>query len=126
MIEDKTVLVVEDEFSLMRAVLEKFKNESFTTLQARNGVEGLAIALKEHPDLILLDIMMPKMDGISLLRELRKDVWGKDAKVVMLTNLSDNEKLAEAEELGIDDFFIKTNLKIEDILKKVLEKLNKI
>lgn len=122
--EKKKILIVEDEASLIKAFLEKFKNEPFLTLEARDGVEGLDIALKEHPDLILLDIIMPKLDGLSMLKKLREDAWGKNAKVIMLTNLNDSKNVIEAEKLGVDSFFIKTDLKIKEILEKVLEKLN--
>ena len=124
----KTVLIVEDEISIMKAILNKFKSEPFRTLEARNGEEGLEIALKEHPDLILLDVIMPKMDGITMLKKLRSggDSWGREAKVMMLTNLTDTKKLEEAKALGADSYFIKTDLKIEDVLKTVIEKLNNI
>lgn len=122
--ENKKVLIVEDEVSLMKAILEKFKDEPFLTFSAKDGIEGLEVALKEHPDLILLDIIMPKLDGIGMLKKLREDDWGKNVKVIMLTNLSDNEKLAEAKKLGADNFFIKADWKIEDVLKNVLAKLN--
>ena len=81
----------------------------------------LAIALKEQPDVILLDIIMPKMDGITMLKKLREDAWGKEAKVILLTNLSSNEKLAEVTAQGSHEYLVKTDWKIEDVVTKVRE-----
>lgn len=92
-------------------------------LEAKNGEEGLEVALREHPDLILLDIIMPVMDGMTMLARLREDLWGKDAKVIMLTNLSDNEKVAETIAHGTYDYLVKSDWKLEDVVKKVRERL---
>ena len=120
----KKVLIVEDEAALLKVLAEKFSLEGYSVFEARNGEEGLAAALLEHPDIILLDIVMPKMDGITMLKKLREDVWGHDAEVIVLTNLSDNTKLAEAMELGSYNFLIKTDWKIGDIIAKVKERLH--
>ena len=96
---------------------------SFSTLEAKNGEEGLKVALREHPDLILLDIVMPKMDGMTMLRKLREDLWGKTAKVIILTNLSDNEKVAEALEQKSHEYLVKSDWRIEDVVAKVREQL---
>ena len=93
-------------------------------LEAHDGEEGLKISLKEQPDIILLDIVMPKMDGITMLKELREDRWGKNAKVLLLNTLSRNEKIAEAMSLGTFEYLIKTDWKIEEVVKRVKEKLS--
>jgi DNA-binding response OmpR family regulator len=120
----KKVLIVEDEESLMGAVSQKFKDQPFEVLKAVDGSEALRIALEAHPDLILLDIVMPKIDGLSMLKSLREDDWGKGAKVIMLTNLNSSDKMNEAKKLNVNDYLVKTDCKIEDILNKVLEELN--
>lgn len=120
----KTVLIVEDEKPLLKLMTEKLEESNFNVLQALNGKTGLSSALKEHPDLILLDIIMPQMDGMTMLRELRKDEWGKEADVVILTNLSDSEKTAEAAELGTDSYIIKTDLNLADLIKMVQSRLD--
>lgn len=117
------VEIVEDEVSLLEVLSDKFVKEGFNVLQAKNGDEGLKVALAEHPDIILLDIIMPVMDGMTMLKKLREDSWGKDAKVIILTNLSDNEKTAQALDGGSDDYLVKSDWKIEDVVKKVEEKL---
>ncbi|OGL87785.1 hypothetical protein A3I42_04495 [Candidatus Uhrbacteria bacterium RIFCSPLOWO2_02_FULL_49_11] len=119
-----TILIIEDERPLSQALDDKFTREGFKTLVAKNGEEGLDVALREHPDLILLDIVMPVMDGMTMLKRLREDAWGKDAIVIMLTNLTDNERVADAITEGSHDYLVKSNWKIEDVVKKVREKLH--
>jgi DNA-binding response OmpR family regulator len=115
----KTVLIVDDELPLLTALSEKFVRENFNVLQAKNGEEGLALAFKNHPDIILLDLVMPVMDGLEMLDHLRQDKWGKDAKVIILTNLSDNEKVAEALKKGSYNYLVKTDWKLEEIVEMV-------
>lgn len=118
-----TILIVEDEVSLRNALCNKLMREGFNILEAKNGEEGLEVALREKPDLILLDIVMPKMDGMAMLTKLREDQWGKDAKVIMLTNLSDNDKIAKSLENGAFEYLVKTDWKLEDVVAKVRERL---
>lgn len=74
--KEHTILIVEDDVPELNALRDKFTHEGFSILEAKNGEEGLATALREHPDLILLDIIMPVMDGMTMLVNLRKDPWG--------------------------------------------------
>jgi hypothetical protein len=115
----KTILMVEDEEVLRGVLKEKLQENDFATLEADNGEEGLGIALRNHPDLILLDIMMPKMDGLTMLKKLREDVWGKEAQVIILTNLSGNDGVSEALNQGVFEYIVKTDIKIEDLLIKI-------
>lgn len=117
------ILIVEDDKALSDVLREKFKNSGFSAFVAGDGIEGLVVAEKENPDMILLDILMPKMDGISMLKELRKKDWGKNIPVIMLTNLSDNENVAESMANGTFDYLVKSNWKIDDVVKVVKEKL---
>ena len=119
----KKILIIEDEPSLREALNDKFSQEGFEVEQAPDGELGLSLALGTKPDLILLDIIMPKLDGISMLEQLREDERGKHIPVIILTNLSDNEKLAKAMELGSHDYLVKTDWKLEDVVKKVKEKI---
>ncbi len=116
---NKKILIVEDEISLLKALEEKFVHEGFEVLKARNGEEGLQKALEAKPDIILLDIIMPKMDGITMIKELRKDAWGRDAKIILLTNLSSPEAVTEAIQHNVYDYLVKTNWKLESIVMKV-------
>ncbi|MFA6476303.1 MAG: response regulator [Candidatus Paceibacterota bacterium] len=119
----KTILIIEDEESLAGALHDKFATEGFDALIARNGEEGLSLALQKHPDLILLDIVMPKMDGLTMLKSLREDTWGKDAQVIILTNLSGNGEVSKAINQGVYEYIVKTDIKIEDLVAKVKEHL---
>ena len=123
MASKKRLLIVEDESPLLEILVEKFESSGFETLKAQDGEEGLSSALLNHPDLILLDIILPKMDGIEMLRRLRTDAWGKDAAVVLLTNLSDSDKVAEATRYQVYDFLVKSDWKLEDVVEKVKDKL---
>jgi DNA-binding response OmpR family regulator len=102
---------------------EKFQREGFTVFEADNGKVGLELALKEKPEIILLDVVMPVMDGVTMLKLLREDRWGKTAKVVMLTNLNDSEEVLESLKAQAYDYLIKANWKLEDLVGLVRGKL---
>ena len=121
---NKKVLIVEDEAPLRTAMADILVFEGFTVCQAKNGLEGLEIALEQHPDIILLDLMMPVMDGLTMLGKLRQDqAWGKDAGVILLTNINDPEKIAQATDAGSYDFLVKSDWSIEDVVKKIKARL---
>ena len=117
------ILIVEDEATLRHALRDELKRERYIILEAENGKKGLETAKKEHPDLILTDIVMPKMNGLKMLDELRKDKWGKNANIIILTVLNEDKKVIDALEKGVYDYLVKADWKIEDIAKKVKEKL---
>lgn len=122
----KKILIIEDEEAVLKVLATKFDHEGFQTLEAKDGEDGLAQARAERPDIILLDIVMPKMDGLTMLKELRKDPWGKKVPVVILTNLSDDKDIAEAMVSGVYDFLVKSSWEIEDVVKRVKERLGMI
>lgn len=118
--EIKKILVVEDEPMVRRALVEKITEEKgLVIMSAKNGKEGLEAALREHPDFILLDLLMPVMDGMEMLSHLRDDPWGKNAKVMFLSNLADSEKVAEGVARGVHNFMIKSNTNVSEILSYV-------
>jgi len=119
----KIILITEDEEPIRKILVEKLNSEGFSTIEASNGQQGLDLALSEHPDLIILDIVMPKMDGMEMLKELRKDDWGKNAKVVILTNLSDTQTLSQIMENEVFEYFVKTDIKLEEFVQKIKIKL---
>jgi twitching motility two-component system response regulator PilH len=121
----KIILITEDDGSLRGALDDKLLNSGFDVLEAQNGEEGLVISLKEHPDLILLDLAMPKMDGMSMLRALRKDEWGKTVPVIIMTNLSsEDEKInKDITELEPTYYLTKSNVGINNIIEKIKERL---
>ncbi len=119
----KKVLIVEDEQAYIRLLRDKLASR-YQIIDARNGKKGLSLALKEKPDLILLDIRMPVMDGLSALKELRKDKYGKTARVILLTNLEANDKIIGQVTKDLPAYyFVKSDVGLEDILKKIDELL---
>lgn len=116
----KKILYIEDEPSLLHAFKEKIIGNDVTCIGAKNGEEGLTLALKEHPDLILLDIILPRMDGLTMLEKLRQDDWGKKVKVTVLTNLTDIGAETKAKNLGVEEICIKTDWSINALVDKTL------
>jgi CheY-like chemotaxis protein len=120
----KIVLVIDDEEFVTGALAKKLTGAGYKVLIQRNGEEGLAVALSEHPDLILLDVVMPKMDGLTMLSKLREDEWGKDVPAIILTNLESAEKVEESRRRGVYDYLVKTDWSLSDVLDKVNQALS--
>lgn len=114
-----TVLIVEDEPSLSEALKDKFTREGFQTLVARNGEEGLKIAEENIPSIILLDIVMPKMDGVTMFKKLKENQDTANIPVIFLTNLSNEEQIAEELEGGSYQYLVKSDWDIKDVVGKV-------
>jgi len=130
-IEDKKKILVieeiEDDASLRDALRDKLIHEGFSVLAEKNGEEGLATALREHPNLILLDILMPGMDGITMMKKLRQaDEWGKNVPVILLTNLSpDDEKINKViTDLTPTYYLVKSDWSINNLVEKIRESLS--
>jgi len=94
----KKILIIEDEAPLLHILETTLKREGFQVFTAGSGKVGLAAALRFRPHLVLLDLIMPGMNGIALLKKLRANEWGRDVPVIVLTNLSDTEAIIEAVE----------------------------
>lgn len=125
----KTILIVEDENPLRKALQDKLTQENFNVLEAKDGQEGLNIALEKKPDLILLDIVMPVMDGLTMSKKLREEER-KEGKlsegqipIVFLTNLSDEKSLSSGQQEGIYDYLVKSSWTLDGIVKKINDKL---
>ena len=102
---DKTILVVEDEKNIVDILVFNLKREGYETLEAFDGVAGLQLALDKDPDLILLDLMLPKMDGFEMCRKLREQ--GRTTPVIMLTAREEETDKVRGLELGADDYITK-------------------
>lgn len=122
---EKKILIVEDEIDLLEVLVNRFEMEDFKVLRAADGGIGLGEALNHHPDIVLLDIIMPVMDGMTMLRKLREDAWGKTVPVILLTNLSDEEKIAETMQHGVYDYLVKSDWHMDDVVQKVRQRLKK-
>jgi DNA-binding response OmpR family regulator len=121
----KTILIIEDETSLQDALRDALSRKGFVCIGASDGESGLHTALTDKPDLIMLDLMMPKMDGMQMLKKLREDVWGKNVRVLILTNLSadNSDRVRAIVETAPDFYLVKSDWSIMDIVKKTEEML---
>ena len=125
--KQKVILVVEDEEDIRGFIATALRSKKFIALEAKNGVEGVGVALSEHPDLILLDLLMPEMDGMTALKKIRQDAWGANVPVIILTNLgATNEHLIEDMVAQKPlHYLIKSDWKIHDVVDKIEEVLKK-
>lgn len=117
------ILVVEDEKNIREVLADQLKLSGYQVTTAENGKIGLDLALKEKPDLILLDILMPVMTGDQLIEQLHKDIWGKTVPIILLTNTSDLSKINEALKMGIKDYIIKADINLSSIPSLIQERL---
>ncbi len=118
-------ILVVDDFALAReSVAKLLEYEGFTALRAKDGKEGLAMVNTAAPDLVLLDLVMPGMDGVALLKALRRDPQWKDLPVIVLTGATDDEKLiTRAWELKVNDLIPKASFGFDDLLARVKQHL---
>lgn len=123
--EGKVILIVEDDPVLLRMYTEKFTFEGFAVLTARDGEEALKVATDGHVDIILLDIMLPKMSGTDFLERLRKEVKGNDVPVVALTNLAAQDEKEKALKLGAKEYLVKAMQTPEEVVEKIKDHLSK-
>jgi len=119
----KKILIVEDDTTLAKALAYEFQQQDFEVASAMDGIEGLQLAESMLPDLILCDIAMPKMDGLTMLSKLREASWGKGIAVIMLTNFSDEQKVMEALSQQAFDYLVKSDWDLSQIVAKVKERL---
>lgn len=119
-----TILIIEDDPVLSKMYSEKFKFEGFNVVTASNGEDGLNMALHEKVDMILLDLMLPRLSGSELLAKLRLDPKGKSVKVIALTNLAEAEEKNKIMSLGALGYLIKAMQTPEEVVKKVKANLN--
>jgi len=115
----KTILVIDDD-RLVRRSLDQYLTEAgFSVKQAVNGKEGLDAALETHPDLIVTDIRMPEMDGMEFLEQLRKDDWGRTARVIVMSSDDSTTTVNKALEVGVTFYLSKANLTPDLIAQQV-------
>lgn len=115
----KKILFVEDESSLQRAVTRVLADQGYKTLSALDGEIGITLARKELPDLILLDLIIPKKDGFTVLSELKKDSETAHIPVIVLTNLEGSADVERALALGATTYLVKTNYRLEEVVEKI-------
>jgi len=113
----KKILIIEDEKPIARALELKFMHAGFSAQSVINGEEGIALLQKNTFDLVLLDLVMPKMDGFHVLEQIKE--LKLNTPVIILSNLSQAEDEKKAKQLGARDFFIKSNIPIANIVERV-------
>lgn len=114
-----TILIVEDDAFLSSMYADKFQTEGFDVATATNGTDALKTASERVPDIILLDVMLPQMDGFSVLEQLKNEEKTKNIPVLLLTNLSQKEDVERGQQLGAADFLIKAHFMPNEVVKKV-------
>ncbi len=120
----KKILVIEDEATLQKALNEVLSEEGYNVVSSLDGLRGLELAKEEIPDLILLDIILPKMDGFEVLKRIKEDDKISKIPVIILTNLSDLNDIQKALDLGATTYLVKADFHIEDVLKKIKKVLD--
>jgi CheY-like chemotaxis protein len=115
----KTVLFIDDEAALQRTLGEFLKQEGYNVLSALDGENGLGLAKKQNPDLILLDLIMPKMNGFETLAALKSDPGTKSIPVIILTNLEDINDIDRAIEAGADSYLLKSHYSPDEVIEKI-------
>ena len=120
----KKVLFIEDEASLQKAIGDALAAEEFEVVPALDGEAGLRLAKDQKPDLILLDLIMPKMSGIDVLKRLKESGDTKDIPVIVLTNSEEMEHIQQAIDLGATTYLVKINYKLDEVVEKIKGVLN--
>lgn len=123
MVDQKKVLIVEDDSSIRKVLAEELSKLKINIIEADNGETAVNFALNEKPDLIILDVIMPKMHGIDMLRELEKEEWGRNVKVLLLTNFADDPRVIEAVKQERIDLLSKGETNLRNIVNTVKNKL---
>ena len=120
----KKILIIEDDRSLQTALVEALTQERYETTSAFDGDEGLQKAGAEKPDLILLDLILPKKDGYEVLAEIKKGP-SANIPVLILTNLEEIDNVQKALDLGAKTFMVKSDFSLKDVIEKIRENLPK-
>ncbi len=118
MADKKTIVLIEDDSVLADMYVQKFQREGYDIHHALDGDEGISLVREHGPDLVLLDIMMPKKSGIEVLEELKQDAETKDVQVVLLSNVGDQDYIDRGMALGAADYLLKSNFTPSEVVGK--------
>lgn len=122
--QPKRILFVEDDDALAEVYKTRLRAEGFDVRRVSNGEEALAAALSYHPDIVLLDVMMPKVSGFDVLDILRNTPETANLKIIMLTALGQDSDKERAASLGVDDYLVKSQVVIADVIERIRYQLN--
>jgi DNA-binding response OmpR family regulator len=117
------ILIIEDDEVLLRALYLTFHGSNYTIATAEDGDTGLKMAQRLKPNIILLDLLLPKMNGFDFLKYAKANSALKDIPVIVLSNLGDEENITKAKELGAIDYFVKSGTNLEDLNNQVMKTL---
>ena len=120
----KSILIVEDEAALQKTLGDTLSREGFEVLAALDGEAGLRLAQKKTPGLILLDLVLPKINGFEVLGKLKEDSKTQDIPVIVLTNLEEMEDIQKVIDLGASSYLVKANYKLEEVVERIKKILN--
>lgn len=120
------IAIIEDDVAISQMYRLKFESEGFTVQTAENGELGLTLIKDFQPNIVLLDIQMPVLDGAEALARLRKEPWGKDIPVIILTNVGEEEAPHELEHLNVHSYIVKAELTPRQVTERVKDILTKI
>jgi DNA-binding response OmpR family regulator len=118
------ILLIEDDPFLSSMYSTKFEMEGFVVFAANDGEKGLKLAFNEKPDIILLDIIMPKMNGFEVLEKLKANAGTKDLPVILLTNLNQKDEIEKGMSLGANDYLIKAHFMPSEVVDKIAKLIN--
>ncbi|MEI6597200.1 MAG: response regulator [bacterium] len=119
------ILLVEDDLFLMGMYATKFELENFKVVVAEDGEKAIRIAAKEMPDIVLLDIMLPKQNGFEVLKQLKADKATVNIPVILLTNLSQKDEIDKGLKMGAVDYLVKAHFMPSEVVDKIKKMLNK-
>jgi DNA-binding response OmpR family regulator len=117
------IAILEDDAAISQMYRMKFEAEGYDVETAENGKIGLILIKEMNPDIVLLDLMMPEMDGEEMLTLLRKETWGKNVKVIILTNMGESEAPASIKKMNVEAFIVKANMtprQVAELVKQYL------
>lgn len=117
--QNKKILIVEDDEFLRSLTAKRLESEGYAVKVAIDGQMALDMLAEDKPDLILLDLLLPNMNGFELLEKMRAEDWGRELPVIVFSNLGQKEDIERAKQLGANDFLIKANFTLEDVISKL-------
>ena len=123
MADQRKILVVEDDTDMRGILVDRLGSSNYKVFQASDGEEAVSLIVDQKPDLILLDLLLPKLDGFKVLDRLRHypDAKIAETKVIVLSNLWSNKDILRAQALKVDEYYVKANTDLQDVFSKVTE-----
>lgn len=117
--QDKKILIIEDDDFLRSLAVTKLQKSNFTVVTASNGEEGLTVFEQSQPSLVILDLMLPTMSGFEVLQVMNEKGFLKNTKVVVFSNLGDDEDITKCMSMGATDYLVKANFTLDELVQKV-------